>query len=97
MAENAARRLGIALTVGLEARGQDRAEIEEVMCMKNLFSLVLCAALVVMCMGCTAFAGADTVTITKSAQGFGGEVTVTLTFEGDDIVDAKIVGEQETP
>lgn len=34
---------------------------------------------------------------TGSASGFGGEIEVTLTIEGDRIIDAKISGEKETP
>ena len=60
--------------------------------MRKLLALFLCLALLVM--GGTTVA--EDVTITKSAQGFGGEVSVTLQFAGDDIVSAEIVGELET-
>ena len=36
-------------------------------------------------------------TLTGSAEGFGGEVTVTLTMDGDKIVNVEIVGDGETP
>ena len=35
-------------------------------------------------------------TLTGSAEGFGGEVTVTLTKSGDTITDCKVVGDAET-
>lgn len=35
-------------------------------------------------------------TLTGTAKGFGGEVTVTLTVNGDDITDVKAVGDDET-
>ena len=45
----------------------------------------------------TAAAEASEGTLTGTAQGFGGEVTVTLTMDGDKIVDATIEGKDETP
>ena len=35
-------------------------------------------------------------TITKTASGFGGEVSVTITFDGDRIVSVEAIGDQET-
>ena len=34
---------------------------------------------------------------TATAQGFGGEVSVTVVLNGSDIVDVKVVGDNETP
>ncbi len=45
----------------------------------------------------TAAAEAAEGTLTGTAQGFGGDVTVTLTMDGDKIVDASIEGKDETP
>ncbi len=39
----------------------------------------------------------ETKIVKGSAEGFGGTITVTLTMEGDDIVDASVVGNDETP
>lgn len=39
---------------------------------------------------------ADEETLTGSAQGYGGEVTVTVKVNGDDIVSVEAVGEKET-
>lgn len=52
----------------------------------------------VMLLGCTAALG-ETVTQTTgtaTAQGFGGEITVTVTLEGADIVSVEITGAGET-
>ncbi len=40
--------------------------------------------------------GADKDTLTGTAQGYGGEVKVTVTVDGDDIVSVEAVGEKET-
>ena len=45
----------------------------------------------------TAAAEESAETLTGTAQGFGGDVTVTLTMDGDKIVDATIEGKDETP
>ncbi len=42
-------------------------------------------------------AGNDDSALTGTAKGFGGDVTVTLTMDGDKITDVKIVGDSETP
>jgi len=42
-------------------------------------------------------AGDDDSALTGTAKGFGGDVTVTLTMDGDKITDVKIVGDSETP
>ena len=58
--------------------------------MRNFLTLALCA--------CLLFAfGAQAEPMTGEAKGFGGPVKVSLTVEGDKIVDISIVGEDETP
>lgn len=42
-------------------------------------------------------AAAETETLTGTAEGFGGDVTVTLTMEGDKITACSITGDDETP
>ncbi|NYB72996.1 FMN-binding protein [Sedimentibacter hydroxybenzoicus DSM 7310] len=41
--------------------------------------------------------GGDTETLKGSAQGYGGEVTVTVMVNGEDIVSVEVMGEKETP
>ena len=41
--------------------------------------------------------GSESQTLTGTAEGFGGDVTVTLVVNGDDIVSVEAVGEGETP
>lgn len=60
--------------------------------MKKWISLILAAA---MCLSLMAPAMADT--LTGAAQGFGGEVAVTLTVEGGKITAVEITGANETP
>ena len=45
----------------------------------------------------TAAAEEEGTTLTGTAKGFGGDVTVTLTMDGDKIVKASIEGKDETP
>ncbi|MDO5134076.1 MAG: FMN-binding protein, partial [Eubacteriales bacterium] len=61
---------------------------------KKWYSLLLCVVIFAVSVCGPAFA--EDVTITKSAQGFGGEVSVSITFSGDDIAAVEIVGDQET-
>ena len=64
--------------------------------MKKILSLFLVLAL----LGCAAFsfAAADTaVTGTGTAAGFGGDITVTVTLEGDKITSVEMAGSGETP
>lgn len=57
--------------------------------MKKLLALALCA--------CMLFVfGAQAEPLTGEAEGFGGPVKVTLTMDGDKIVDIQIVGDDET-
>ena len=69
--------------------------------MKKL-SLVLVLSLVLFSFaGCSkgeepAVAGGEAKTLTGTAKGFGGDVTVTVTVNGDDITDVKAVGDSET-
>lgn len=58
--------------------------------MKRVFALILVLA---MLMSVTAFAETS---ITKTCKGFGGDVTVTVTFEGDKIIAVEAVGDSET-
>ena len=60
--------------------------------MKKWVSLILAAA---MCLSLMAPAMADT--LTGAAQGFGGEVAVTLTVDGGKITAVEITGANETP
>ena len=63
--------------------------------MKKIVALLLSLCLL---LGSAALAeGAASGTLEGTAQGFGGPVTVTLTVEDGKIVDASIVGEDETP
>ena len=66
--------------------------------MKQLHKFLLCissAALLTACLLSTAMA--DEVTASASAQGMGGQVTVTLTMDGDAITAVEIEGPDETP
>lgn len=58
--------------------------------MKKLFSTLLMTAL--LCAG----ASANAETYTSVQQGFGGEVSVSVTIEGDKMTDVTVVGEKET-
>lgn len=62
--------------------------------MKKLCMLMLAAVLALGVVGCSS--PAKTTTITKTAKGFGGDVTVTVTLEGDKITDVKAEGANET-
>ena len=71
--------------------------------MKKILSICLVAALLVSTAACgskdsgnASEAGGDTQTLTGKADGFGGEVSVTVTVEGDKITDVKVVGDSET-
>ena len=73
--------------------------------MRKLIALTLLALMLLGTAACSAPAqtpaetpaAAETKTLTGVGKGFGGEVTVTVTLEGDKIVDVKAVGEKETP
>ena len=58
--------------------------------MKKLFSTLLVTAL--LCAG----ASANAETYTSVQQGFGGEVSVSVTIEGGKMTDVTVVGEKET-
>ena len=68
--------------------------------MKKVLSIALVLALSTSLFGCSSKtatdAGSDIVTLTGTGQGFGGEVTVTVTKEGDKITKVEAVGENET-
>lgn len=42
-------------------------------------------------------ASGEPVTLTGTAEGFGGEITVTVVVQGDDIISVEAVGDKETP
>ncbi|NYB74616.1 FMN-binding protein [Sedimentibacter hydroxybenzoicus DSM 7310] len=68
--------------------------------MKKALSLILVVLMVTALFGCaqtTTTPGGETVTLTGTGEGFGGEVTVTVTKEGDKIIEVVPVGANETP
>ena len=66
--------------------------------MRKILSLVLCACLVLSLSVCSFADDALTPgTYEASAQGFGGTVTVTLTFDAEKVTEAVVVGADETP
>lgn len=67
--------------------------------MKKLSLLLVLALMLFSFAGCSSEKPADAgeaKTLTGTAKGFGGDVTVTLTVSGDDITDVKVVGDSET-
>ena len=56
--------------------------------MKKITNVIFASLLAMSMVGCSSSKATQTV-ITKSAKGFGGDVSVTVTFEGDKIVDVK--------
>lgn len=62
--------------------------------MKKIISIILACTLL---FGCTAKPSTDATTLTGSAEGFGGTVTVTLTMNGETITECAIEGNDETP
>jgi len=68
--------------------------------MKKTVSLILVVLMVVSLFGCASQPAnepaAEAVTLNGTGEGFGGEVTVTVTKEGDKITDVKAVGDSET-
>ena len=66
--------------------------------MRKILSLVLCACLMLSLTVCSFAADAlNPGTYEASAQGFGGTVTVTLTFDAEKVTEAVVVGSDETP
>ncbi|MDO4492858.1 MAG: FAD-binding protein [Clostridia bacterium] len=63
--------------------------------MKKLIAMVLAASMLLSMAG--GFAVAEATTYTATEKGFGGDVTVTLTFDGDTLTGVTVVGESETP
>ena len=63
--------------------------------MKKITNVIFASLLAMSMVGCSSSKATQTV-ITKSAKGFGGDVSVTVTFEGDKIVDVKAEGKDET-
>lgn len=61
--------------------------------MKRLCGLLMTLLMVVSMVGCSS----KSTTGTSTAKGFGGDVTVTVTLDGDKIIDVKASGEAETP
>ncbi len=71
--------------------------------MRKLIALTLIALMLIGTAACSAPAqtpaetpAAQTKTLTGTGKGFGGEVTVTVTMDGDKIVDVKAAGDKET-
>lgn len=60
--------------------------------MKRIVSALIVAALLTSLAGCS-----SSETLTGTAKGFGGTVTVTVTREGDKITDVKVDAPNETP
>ena len=69
--------------------------------MKKALSLILVVLMVTALFGCTQKTdtppATNVVTLTGTGEGFGGEVTVTVTKDGDKITEVKAVGDKETP
>ncbi len=66
--------------------------------MRKILSLVLCACLVLSLTVCSFAADAFTPgTYEASAQGFGGPVSVSLTFDAEKVTAAEVGGTGETP
>lgn len=64
--------------------------------MKKLVSITVCALMLLSIVACAKEQAPATETLTGVGKGFGGEVTVTVTKEGDKIVKVEAVGENET-
>ncbi|MFA9423677.1 MAG: FMN-binding protein [Sedimentibacter sp.] len=58
--------------------------------------LILCALMLVSAVACTTAETSIKKTVTGKAQGYGGEVSVTVIVDGDDIVSVEAIGEKET-
>ena len=68
--------------------------------MKKLSLLLVIALMLFSFVGCSGdkpAAGGEAKTVEATAEGFGGEVKVTVTVNGSDITDVKVVGDKETP
>lgn len=68
--------------------------------MKKLSLLLVIALMLFSIVGCSGDKPAATdeaKTLTATVEGFGGEVKVTVTVKGDDIVSVEAVGDGETP
>ncbi|WP_313339202.1 FMN-binding protein [Sedimentibacter sp.] len=68
--------------------------------MKKLSLLLVLALMLFSFAGCAKdepTAGGEAKTVTGTAEGFGGEVKVTVTVNGNDITAVEAVGEGETP
>jgi uncharacterized protein with FMN-binding domain len=68
--------------------------------MKKLSLLLVVALMMFSIVGCSSdkpAAGGETKVLEGTAKGFGGDVKVTVTVNGDDIVEVVAVGENETP
>ncbi len=63
--------------------------------MKKLFSVLLALAMLLFCVSAVAETATAT-TGTATVQGFGGEITVTVTLEGGEIRSVEITGDGET-
>ncbi|RBP46924.1 FMN-binding protein [Garciella nitratireducens] len=64
--------------------------------MKKFLVVALSALMLVSVAACSSSGSEEDITLEGSAQGYGGEVTVTVVKNGDDIVSVEAVGENET-
>ena len=65
--------------------------------MKKLFLILLCVVFIISTTACTSTTGSkDTVTLTGVAKGFGGNVTVNVTKQGDKIIAVDITEQNES-
>lgn len=64
--------------------------------MKKFLVVALCALMLISVAACSNGGSEEGVSLEGSAQGYGGEVTVTVVKNGDDIVSVEAVGEDET-
>lgn len=64
--------------------------------MKKFSVVALCALMLISVAACSSGGSEEGVTLEGSAQGYGGEVAVTVVKNGDDITSVEAVGEDET-
>ena len=63
--------------------------------MRKILSLAICVALILTMTAAVALA--ETATGTGTAKGFGGDITVVVTLDGDAVTDLEITAPDETP
>ncbi|MGB4438518.1 MAG: FMN-binding protein, partial [Sedimentibacter sp.] len=64
--------------------------------MRKIISILVCVLMLLSIVACAKTEAPTTETLTGIGKGFGGDVTVTVTKEGDKIVKVEAVGEKET-